>query len=176
MSGEGLRVREAREEDAACLAGIYEPYVRETAVTFEYEPPDDAEFVRRIRRIKERYPYLVCEKDGLVAGYVYLSAYSPREAYAWTATTSIYVRRDCRRQGAGSRLYRELEAGARRQGIVNLLAGVAYCENEDEYLTHDSYKFHLQKGYEKVAHMKAVGKKFGRWYDLLWQQKRLCDV
>ena len=171
-----LIIREVREEDAARLAEIYAPYVRNTAISFEYEPPTSAEFVRRIRLIKEKYPYLVCEKDGVIVGYVYLSAYSSREAYAWTATTSIYIDTDCRRQGIGSLLYRELEAKAREKGIVNLLAGVAYCEAEDEYLTHDSYKFHLQKGYEKVAHMKAVGKKFGRWYDLLWQQKRLCDV
>ena len=42
-----------------------------------------------------------------------------------------------------------------------------------EYLTHDSSKFHICKGYTQVAHMKAVGKKFDRWYDLLWYQKRL---
>ena len=60
-----------------------------------------------------------------------------------------------------------------KRGIVNLLAGVAYCENEDEYLTNDSKEFHIRKGYTQVAHMKAVGKKFDRWYDLIWLQKRL---
>ncbi|MBO7631785.1 MAG: GNAT family N-acetyltransferase [Lachnospiraceae bacterium] len=56
---------------------------------------------------------------------------------------------------------------------MNLLAGVAFAEEEDEYITHDSYRFHLNQGYEKVAHMKAIGKKFDRWYDLLWLQKRI---
>ena len=58
-------------------------------------------------------------------------------------------------------------------GIVNLLAGAAYSDEEDEYLTHDSYKFHQRSGYTKVAHMKTIGKKFDRWYDLLWMQKKL---
>lgn len=58
-------------------------------------------------------------------------------------------------------------------GIVNILAGVAYCENEDEYLTQDSYKFHLKMGYVKAAQLISVGKKFDRWYDLLWMQKKL---
>ena len=58
-------------------------------------------------------------------------------------------------------------------GIVNILAGAAYCETEDEYLTHDSYLFHTRMGYTKAAHLKTVGKKFGRWYDLLWMQKKI---
>ena len=70
-------------------------------------------------------------------------------------------------------LYDELDKRLKDQGIVNLLAGVATCEDEDEYLTHDSSNFHVNNGYMQVAHMKKVGKKFGKWYDLLWCQKRL---
>ena len=70
-------------------------------------------------------------------------------------------------------LYDALEESLKTKGIVNLLAGVAYSEKEDEYLTHDSKEFHLREGYIQVAHMKEGGKKFDRWYDLLWFQKRL---
>ena len=87
--------------------------------------------------------------------------------------TSIYIDKDCRRQGVGALLYRELEKRLKVKGIVNLLAGIAYIENEDEYLTHDSIKFHTKEGYIEVANMKAVGKKFDRWYDLIWMQKVL---
>ena len=64
-------------------------------------------------------------------------------------------------------------AGLGVWGVVNLLAGAAFCDPEDEYLSHDSYNFHKRMGYTKVAHMKAIGKKFDRWYDLLWMQKTL---
>ena len=77
-----------------------------------------------------------------------------------------------RREGIGSLLYASLEKELKKQGVINLLAGVAFSE-EDEYLSHDSYLFHLKEGYEKVAHMKTVGKKFDRWYDLLWMQKKI---
>ena len=106
-------------------------------------------------------------------GYVYASAYSTREAYDWTVMTSIYLDKDHRREGIGTLLYKELEKRLRDMGIINLLAGVAYCEEEEEYLSHDSYKFHLKEGYTKVAHMPDVGKKFDRWYDLLWLQKKI---
>jgi len=168
-----ISIREVHISDAPRLADMYSYYVENTAVSFEYEAPTADEFVMRIKRTTEKYPYLVCVDDGKVVGYAYAGAYSTRQAYDWTATTSIYVDKEYRRKGIGTLLYNELEKRLKEQGIVNLLAGVASCEDEDEYLTHDSSKFHLSKGYTQVAHMKAVGKKFNRWYDLLWYQKRL---
>ena len=168
-----LIIREACLDDAERLAEIYSHYVINTAVSFEYEAPTAEEFRERIRRIKAKYPYLVCLKDGKIIGYAYAGTYSKREAYAWTVTTSIYVDRDHRRMRAGSALYAALEEALKKQGIVNLLAGVAYADKEDEYLTFDSCRFHLKEGYTEVAHMKSVGKKFDRWYDLLWYQKKI---
>ncbi len=166
-------VRDARIEDAERLVEIYSYYVLSTAVSFEYEVPGIEEFKERIRKTKEKYPYLVCLKDNRIIGYVYAGAYSTREAYAWTVITSIYIDKDYKRHGVGSKLYDALEAELKKRGIINLLAGVAYIENEDEYLSNDSYLFHLKAGYSEVAHMKAVGRKFDRWYDLLWLQKKI---
>ena len=67
----------------------------------------------------------------------------------------------------------ELERRLKEKGIVNILAGAAYCEDEDEYLTHDSFLYHSRMGYTKAAYLKGIGKKFGRWYDLLWMQKKI---
>ena len=168
-----LKIREATLDDAERLVEIYAPYITETAVSFEYEVPTVDEFRERIKNIKEKYPYLVCEKAGVVVGYVYASAYSKREAYDWTVATSIYVDKNCRRMGVGSLLYKNLEERLKKKGIENLLAGVAYCEREDEYLTKDSYKFHLREGYVMAGQLKDVGKKFDRYYDLLWMQKKI---
>lgn len=168
-----LKIRDAQLEDAARLVEIYSHYVSDTAVSFECTVPSVEEFTERIKNIKTKYPYLVCEKDGKIIGYVYASSYSSRAAYDWTVSTSIYVDKDCRRNGAGALLYKELEKRLKEKGIINLLAGVAFCENEDEYLTHDSQKFHLKMGYSEVAHMKGVGKKFERWYDIKWFQKKI---
>lgn len=173
MGMESIVIRDVKESDAERLAEIYAYYVENTAISFEYDAPTVEEFAERIRKISAKYPYLVCEVDGKAVGYVYAGRYSPREAYDWTVTTSIYIDKDCRGMGIGTKLYDEFEERLKERGIVNLLAGVADCDEEDEYLTHDSSKFHLKYGYTKVAHMKAVGKKFDRWYDLLWYQKRL---
>ena len=173
ISMNDFEIREVHIEDAERLVEIYSYYVLNTAVSFEYDVPSVDEFKERIRHTKEKYPYLVCLKGNRIIGYVYAGPYSAREAYSWTVSTSIYVDRDYRRCGAGAMLYRVLEEELRKQGIINLLAGVAYNDEEDEYLSHDSYQFHIKEGYTEVAHIKSVGKKVDRWYDLLWFQKKI---
>ena len=166
-------IRNVQISDAARLAEIYSYYVSDTAVSFEYDVPSAEEFEHRIKKISDKYPYIVCETGGKVVGYAYAGRYSPRQAYDWTVTSSVYVDKDYRRQGIGSLMYKVLEDRLRERGIVNVLAGVAFCEPEDEYLTNDSKEFHIRQGYSLVAHMKEVGRKFDRWYDLLWLQKKL---
>ncbi len=168
-------IRNAEISDAPRLVEIYAYYVEKTAISFEYEVPSVEEFENRIRKVTKKYPYLVCEDDGRIVGYCYAGTYSTREAYDWTVVTSIYVDKDYRRQGIGSMMYEALEEELKKRGIVNLLAGVAACDVEDEYLTNASNSFHIKSGYEKVALMKKIGKKFDRWYDLIWFQKRIGD-
>ena len=166
-------IRKARIEDAERLVEIYSYYVLNTAVSFEYDVPSVEEFKERIRHTLEKYPYLVCMKEGSIIGYAYAGAYSTREAYSWTVSTSIYIDKAYRRCGAGSMLYSALGKELKEMGIINMLAGVAYLDEEDEYISHDSYKFHIREGFSQVAHIESVGKKFDRWYDLLWFQKKV---
>ena len=166
-------IREAQTDDAERLVQIYSYYVLNTAVSFEYKVPSVDEFKRRIEKTKEKYPYLVCVESDTIVGYAYAGAYSLREAYSWTVATSIYVDKEQRRRGIGTLLYMELEHRLKAMGIVNLLAGAAYCDIEDEYLSHDSYNFHKRAGFSEVAHMKSIGRKFDKWYDLVWLQKKL---
>lgn len=72
-----IKIRMATKEDAPALLKIYTPYVLETAVTFEIEPPSLEEFSARVERVLERYPYIVAEKDGLILGYGLRSGVPP---------------------------------------------------------------------------------------------------
>ena len=92
-------IRVAALDDAEELLEIYAPYVRETAITFEYEVPSPEEFRERIAHTLEKYPYLVAEHDGKIAGYAYVSPFKERAAYAWAVETSIYVDQNCKRMG-----------------------------------------------------------------------------
>ena len=168
-----ILIRVARESDAAALRDIYAPYVERTAVSFEYEAPDAAAFLERIRHVQEKYPYLVAESDGKLLGYAYAGSFHSREAYSWSAEASIYLRMDCRRMGIGSVLYRALEAALRAMGVRRLYASIAVPDEEDEHLTLDSVYFHIAMDYHIVGEFHHCGWKFGRWYSTVWMEKVL---
>ena len=165
------KIRIAVPGDAKELLSIYAPYVEKTAITFEYDVPSLEEFQRRIRHTLERYPYLAAEQDGQILGYAYTGPFVGRAAYQWAAETSIYLRKDARRMGIGRKLYDALEDISRRQNILNLNACIGYPEQEDEYLTMDSVRFHSQMGYRMVGKFYQCGYKFGRWYHMVWMEK-----
>lgn len=169
----GIEVRAVVEQDAAKLLEIYAPYVKETAITFEYEVPSVETFADRIKQIVMRYPYLAAEQDGKIVGYAYASAFKSRAAYDWAVETTIYVQQGNRGSGVGKVLLRALEQVLEKQNIINVNACIAYTEIEDEYLTQSSVKFHQHMGYEFVGRFHQCGYKFGRWYDMVWMEKHI---
>ena len=82
-------VRQAEIADAEEILDIYRPYVEDTAITFEYTPPSIDEMENRIKERKGKYPFLVLENDERILGYAYLSPFKERDAYNWSAETSI---------------------------------------------------------------------------------------
>lgn len=172
---EELMIRDASPDDAAELVRIYAPYVRETAVSFEYEVPTVEAFAERIATTLERYPYLVAERDGSVVGYAYAGPFKARAAYDWSAELSVYVDRTVHDQGIGRALYEELEDRLRALGLVNLYACITTSDQEDEYISFDSIYFHKRMGFTLAGRFRHCGCKFGRWYDMIWMEKRIAD-
>lgn len=166
-------IRFAKIEDAEELLEIYAPYVRDTVITFEYEVPSLEEFESRMRRIMERYPYLVAEEDGTILGYAYAGVFKDRAAYDWAVETTIYIRKDRQRTGVGKQLYAVFEKMLSAQNICNLYACIGYPETEDEYLTKNSAQFHAHLGYRMVGEFYHCGYKFDRWYNMVWMEKIL---
>lgn len=159
-------VRLAEPQDVPGLLRIYAPYVRNTAITFEYEVPTPEEFSRRLAQIQEWYPYLVAEEDGQILGYSYASAFKTRAAYDWSVETTIYVDGSRKGKGIGRMLYTALEECLSLQNICNLCACIAYPNPA-------SIAFHEAFGYRSAAHFHKSGYKAGRWYDMIWMEKEL---
>lgn len=170
-----LLIRDANLKDTKELLEIYKPYVLNTVITFEYDVPALEEFADRIRKITERYPYLVAEFDGKIVGYAYASTFKDRAAYDWCVETSIYLADDSRGIGIGRKLYDALETRLKEQGILNANACITYADFEDEYHTNDSMHFHEKMGYKLVGRFHQCGYKFGRWYDMIWMEKMLGE-
>lgn len=175
MNQDDIIIRAASPEDGAALLAIYAPYVQHTAITFEYAVPSLEEFTGRIAATLTKYPYLVAEHQGRLAGYAYTGPFSGRAAYDWSAETSLYIRRDYRRQGIGRKLYEALEAVSKAQHIVNLNACITCPDTDDEYVTRNSVQFHAHMGYAMVGVFHSCGYKFSRWYHVAWMEKFLSD-
>ena len=168
-----ILIRPAVPEDAAGLLSIYAPYVEDTAITFKWEVPSLEAFRDRMVRILGDHPYLAAERDGELVGYACTGPFVGRAAYGWSAETTIYLRRDCRGQGLGRKLYGALEEVSRARGILNLYACIGDPETEDEHLTRASQRFHEKMGYRLVGRFDRCGYKFGRWYHMIWMEKLL---
>lgn len=171
---EHLVIRPAVLEDAEKILAVYEYYVRYTAISFEYEVPSVEAFRKRMENTLKKYPYFVAVLDGEIAGYAYAGPFVGRAAYDWSAEATIYIDAGHRKQGLGKKLYEALEKGLKQMGILNVYACIGYPETEDEYLTRNSVDFHARMGYVKAGEFHHCGRKFGRWYHMVWMEKILA--
>ena len=156
-------IRPVSLNDTAQILEIYNHYVATSLVTFEEELVSIADFRKRISDIISKYPYLVYEEDAQILGYAYAGVFRTRVAYRFAAESSVYIHKDHFKKGIGSKLYAALLPLMKQQGIKSAIGGVT-LPNEG------SVKLHEQFGFEKVAHFKAVGRKFDQWLDVgFWQ-------
>lgn len=172
---EKIKIRKATIEDAREILDIYAYYIEKTAITFEYDVPSIEEFENRISNTLKKYPYLVAVLDDKIMGYAYAGAYIGRAACDWSAEISVYIAHDARKCGLGRKLYEALEEELKEMGIVNLYASIAYPEEEDEFLTKNSARFHEHMGFQKIGEFHKCGYKFGRWYHLIWVEKMIGE-
>lgn len=156
-----LALRLATPADGAAVAAIYAPVVRDTAVSFELDPPDADEMARRIAETLPQRPWLVCEDGGRVVGYAYAGAHRARAAYGWSVEPSVYVDAAARGRGVGRALYTALFGVLRAQGFANAYAGVALPNGP-------SLALHRAMGFETVGVFRRVGFKHGLWHDVWW--------
>lgn len=168
-------VRDAAPEDAERILEIYGYYVKNTAVTFEYDIPSLEEFRERMEKTMRRYPYLVVLRDGNIEGYAYAGAFVGRAAYDWSCEITVYLDRSAQKCGLGRIIYEALEKALHDMGILNLYACIGYPERDDEYLTTNSADFHRHLGFARVGEFRKCGYKFDRWYNMIWMEKLIGE-
>ena len=156
-------IRPATPADARAIADIYNPYIRETCVTFEEEPLSVPEVAGRIEAVSAAFPWLVWEEAGVVVGYAYAGTWRTRHAYRYAVETAIYLAPAHQGRGLGPVLYRALLEELKRRGF-HLVLGCLALPNEP------SVRLHEALGFRKVGHMREAGWKFGTWVDVgFWE-------
>ena len=163
-------VRESTEDDVAAIQAIYAHHVATGGGSFEYDPPEVAEMVRRRGAVVDAgYPYLVAvdPADGGILGYAYAGAYRPRRAYRFTVEDSVYVAPGATGLGVGTALLTALIERCEELGYRQMIAVIGDSAN------HGSIKLHRKMGFREVGTFRDIGFKFGRWLDSVIMQRSL---
>lgn len=168
MPHPALVIRPAQADDGAAVAAVYAPYVRDTAVSFEEEPPSDAAMADRISGTLGTHPWLVAEREGVVVGFTYAAKHIQRPAYRWTVDVTVYVRDGERRTGVGRQLYQALLATLRLQGFRSAFAEVV-LPNPGSVCLHEAM------GFQHIGVHNDIGHKLGRWHDIGYWRLGLAD-
>ena len=153
-------IRPVKLSDAAEICDLYNYYIENTPTTFEDKPLQYIAMEERIRRISEKYPYLVREEDsGEINGIAYVNTWKERGAYKYSGELSIFVRNGFQGQGMGRQLMEQLLKDVRKANIHALIAGIV-VPNERSVALHKKF------GFTKVGQFNEIGYKFSRWLDL----------
>jgi phosphinothricin acetyltransferase len=153
--------------DAEAIRSIYNPEVSESTVTFDLVPRSLADQLAWIEEHSGGHPAIVAVDDAsIVVGFASLSPYRPRAAYATTVENSVYVRRDRRGEGIGRLLLAELVELARSHGFHAVIARIV---GEHEA----SIALHRACGFAEIGREREVGRKFGKWLDVVLMQRML---
>jgi L-amino acid N-acyltransferase YncA len=163
------KVRDASARDAEACAAIYAPYVTDTAISFETEPPTPAEMAERIAAAQRTHAWLVLEDDGRVVGYAYGGQHRARAAYRWACDVSVYLERGRRRTGGGRALYQALFVRLAERGFRTALAGMTLPNDA-------SVGLHRAMGFEPVGTYRRIGWKHGVWHDVAWAQRAIATA
>jgi phosphinothricin acetyltransferase len=166
----GLSIRPTLASDITAITRIYAHAVKHGTATFELEPPDETEMLRRFDKLRTGgFPYIVAEVEGTVAGYAYAGAFRERPAYRFTVEDSIYIAPEMHRRGIGRALLMRLIEEAEAAGFRQMMAVIG------DSAQAGSIGVHRACGFEDAGVFKAVGFKFGRWLDTVQMQRALGE-
>lgn len=162
-----MHLRLAERRDAGAIRSIYNPEVLESTVTFDLVPRSIEEQMTWLDEHSGGHPAIVAaDEDGDIVGFGSLSPYRPRAAYSTTVEDSVYVRRDRRGAGVGSTVLRELVRLGTAHGFHSAIARIVGHHEA-------SIALHAACGFETIGTEREVGRKFGRWLDVVLMQRML---
>lgn len=160
-------LRRGRRDDLPALTAIYNHYVRETAITFDLEPYTEEKRRPWLEEFAEkgRYQLFVADRAGMAVGYACTRRFRDKAAYDTTLETSVYLAPGAVGQGLGRALYERLFAALEGVDAHRLMAGITLPNAA-------SVALHERLGFTPVGVMREVGRKFGRYWDVLWMDRK----
>jgi phosphinothricin acetyltransferase len=164
-----LVIRPGLLADLQRLTEIHNHYVVNTHITFDVQPFEPEQRVAWFREHSDggRYRLLVAEKHGDgVLGYVTTGRFRTKAAYDTTVEVSIACSPRAIGKGIGTQLYRELFKLLANEDINRFVAGIAQ-PNAASNALHEKF------GFKTIGTFTAVGRKSGKYWDVMWMERPL---
>ena len=166
MPAPPIDIRHARLDDLPRLTAIYNHYIRETAITFDIEP-----YTVEGRRpwlaqhgTSGRHQLVVAEVGGTIVGYAGTGTFRAKQAYETSVEMTVYLDPAATGRGIGAALYGDLLPRIAREDVHRALAGITLPNPQ-------SIALHQRFGFRPVAHFTENGRKFDRYWDVVWLEK-----
>ena len=164
-----MHVRDAVPADLPALLDIYNEAVANTTASWDHDPWTPVRHADwYAHKVESGFPILVADEAGEVLGYATYGEFSAKVGYAGTREHSVYLRPESRGRGVGRTLMMALIERARDAGVHTLI-GLLSADNEV------SLRLHSSLGFVERGRLSEVGRKFGRWLDLVYVQLSLPD-
>ncbi len=161
-----ITFKEAQTTDLSFITKVYNHYIKNSTATFHTQEVDELYMRNNLPFEHDLYKTYLIKFNGIECGYAYIGNYKARQAYDRSAEVTIYLMPEFFKKGIGGKTLEFLENEAKTMGLKNLL-GIITKENAG------SVKLFEKAAYDKVAHFKNIGEKFGRVLDVVAYQKEL---
>ncbi|WP_112140337.1 GNAT family N-acetyltransferase [Glycomyces dulcitolivorans] len=164
-TSDAVIVRFTQVGDVPAICSILNHHIAESVASFRTEPYGVEEWSKQLAAHSDRYPYLVAEVGGAVAGFAYAGPWNPKQAYAWTTESTVYLSPDHQGRGIGSLLYEELFKRLEQQGFRSVMAQISQPNPGSEAL-------HARFGFKLLGSIRDAGHKLGSWHGVgIWQKE-----
>lgn len=160
------KIEPLNECHAEGVVEVFNHYVENSFAAY-LDSPVPAQFFGKLMEMAKGFPALaVRAPNGEVAGFAFLHAYHPAPSFNRTAEITYFIGPKHVRKGLGSLMLSALVDEAKKQEYDNILASVSS-------LNPASLSFHAKNGFEECGRLRAVGRKFGRDFDVVYMQRKI---
>jgi len=160
-------LRDARPEDLPRIVEIYNASIPGRCATADLEPVTVASREAWFREHEaSSFPLWVLERGGALVGWLGLSRFHARPAYAATAELSVYVAPEAQRKAVATRLLGAALSRAPQLGLSTLL-GLVFGHNDA------SLRLFAKFGFEEWGQLPRVARLDGVERDLIIVGRRV---
>ena len=157
-------IRHAQAADLGAILDIFNDAISNTTSVYYYEPHTIRDMLSWYEdKVRDGFPVLVFEENNHVIGFAAFGTFRDRPAYKYTVEHSVYVHKDHRGKGVGTRLMMDLMKIANEREYATIVAGID-SGNEVSRAMHENL------GFTNCGTVKRVGYKFGKWLDVTFYQ------